>query len=142
MIVPLTRQQTAPQQQSAAAAAAVAERNKGPWELVQDTATGGSYWWNETTGVTTPVGAPKPDAWVAVVDKNSGLTYYWNQGSGETTAVGEPLPGPEGRVVASGQQQQQQQQGGERPGAMSVLGNSLAVGFGMGLVFGVIRLVF
>jgi hypothetical protein len=49
MIVPLKRQQTAPQQ-SAAAAAAVAERNKGPWELVQDKASGGSYWWNQTTG--------------------------------------------------------------------------------------------
>jgi hypothetical protein len=34
-------------------------------------------------GVTTPVGAPKPDAWVAVVDKQSGLTYYWNQDSGK-----------------------------------------------------------
>jgi hypothetical protein len=33
-------------------------------------------------GVTTPVGAPKPDAWVEVVDKKSGLTYYWNQDSG------------------------------------------------------------
>jgi hypothetical protein len=50
MIVPLKRQQTAPQQQSAAAAAAVAERNQGPWELVQDKATGGSYWWNKATG--------------------------------------------------------------------------------------------
>jgi hypothetical protein len=49
MIVPLKRQQTAPQQ-SAAAAAAVAERNKGPWELVQDKASGGSYWWNQSTG--------------------------------------------------------------------------------------------
>lgn len=28
----------------------------------------------------------------------------------------------------------------ERPSAMAVLGNSLAVGFGIGLVFGVIRL--
>jgi hypothetical protein len=35
-----------------------------------------------TAGVTTPVGAPKPDAWVEVVDKKSGLTYYWNQDSG------------------------------------------------------------
>jgi hypothetical protein len=33
-------------------------------------------------GVTTPVGAPKPDAWLEVVDKKSGLTYYWNQDSG------------------------------------------------------------
>ncbi|WIA41326.1 hypothetical protein OEZ86_004923 [Tetradesmus obliquus] len=141
MIVPLKRQQTAPQQ-TAAAAAAVAERNTGPWELVQDKGTGGSYWWNQATGITTPVGAPKPDAWVAVVDKASGGTYYWNQDSGDTTAVGEPLPGPEGRLAVSSQQQQQQQQLGERPGTLSVLGNSLAVGFGIGLVFGVVRMFF
>jgi hypothetical protein len=59
--------------------------------------------------------------------------------AGETTAVGEPLPGPEGRlVVAQGYGQQQQ----ARPGAASVLANSLAVGFGVGLVFAVIRMVF
>jgi hypothetical protein len=61
--------------------------------------------------------------------------------AGETTAVGEPLPGPEGRIVAAagpGWQQQQVRQAG----AGSVLMNSLAVGFGVGLVFAVIRLVF
>jgi hypothetical protein len=58
--------------------------------------------------------------------------------AGDTTAVGEPLPGPEGRLTVSSQQQQV----GERPGAMSVLGNSLAVGFGIGLVFGMMRLFF
>jgi hypothetical protein len=59
--------------------------------------------------------------------------------AGDTTAVGEPLPGPEGRLAVSSQQQQQV---GERPGAISVLGNSLAVGFGIGLVFGIMRLFF
>lgn len=36
-------------------------------------------------GLTTPVGAPKPDAWVEVVDKQSGLPYYWNQESGTSS---------------------------------------------------------
>jgi hypothetical protein len=61
--------------------------------------------------------------------------------AGETTAVGEPLPGPEGRIVVASStgpwQQQQRQQG-----LGSMLGNSLAVGFGVGLVFAIIRLVF
>jgi hypothetical protein len=39
-------------------------------------------------------------------------------------------------------QQQQQQQLGERPRAVYVLVNSLAVGFGIGLVFGIMRLFF
>lgn len=57
--------------------------------------------------------------------------------AGDTTAVGEPLPGPEGRIVTSTQAAQEQ-----RPSAVSVLGNSLAVGFGIGLVFGLIRIIF
>lgn len=60
--------------------------------------------------------------------------------AGDTTAVGEPLPGPEGRVaVAQGYGQQQQ---ARQPGAASVLANSLAVGFGVGLVFAIIRMIF
>eukprot|EP00879_Flechtneria_rotunda_P016348 GHRR01017104.1.p1 GENE.GHRR01017104.1~~GHRR01017104.1.p1 ORF type:complete len:122 (+),score=27.55 GHRR01017104.1:1-366(+) len=117
--------------------AALVDRNKGPWEKVQDKATGGTYWWNPSTDVTTPVGAPKPDAWVEAMDKQSGLTYYWNQDSGDTTAVGEPRPGPEGRLVA---QQQQQQFTGQRTSLGKALGNSLAVGFGIGLMFGVLRI--
>lgn len=50
--------------------------------------------------------------------------------------MGEPLPGPEGRIVAAGRQQQQ------AGGVGSMLGHSLAVGFGVGLVFALIRLVF
>lgn len=60
--------------------------------------------------------------------------------AGETTAVGEPLPGPEGRLVAAAGSGPWQQQ---RPASFgAVLTNSLAVGFGVGLVFAVIRLVF
>jgi hypothetical protein len=60
--------------------------------------------------------------------------------TGETTAVGEHLPGPEGRLaVAQGYGQQQQ---GRQPGTASVLANSLAVGFGVGLVFAIIRMIF
>jgi hypothetical protein len=62
--------------------------------------------------------------------------------AGETTAVGEPLPGPEGRLVGASAGWQQQQQSVQQPGAASVLANSLAVGFGVGLVFAIIRMVF
>jgi hypothetical protein len=37
----------------------------------------------DSSGVTTPVGAPQPDAWVEVKDEKSGLMYYWNKQSGE-----------------------------------------------------------
>lgn len=58
-------------------------------------------------------------------------------GAGDTTAVGEPCPGPEGRLVAAGQQAPQGQ-----PATMgALLTNSLAMGFGVGLMFAVIRLV-
>lgn len=54
--------------------------------------------------------------------------------------MGEALPGPEGRIapVVGGVGIPQ----GRPQGAASVLANSLAVGFGVGLVFAVIRLVF
>eukprot|EP00878_Enallax_costatus_P009768 GHUV01010201.1.p1 GENE.GHUV01010201.1~~GHUV01010201.1.p1 ORF type:complete len:208 (+),score=43.50 GHUV01010201.1:702-1325(+) len=133
MIIPL-RNQPAPQQSQPTGPP---DRNRGPWEKVQDQASGGTYWWNTRTGVTTPVGAPKPDAWAEVPDKESGLVYYWNQESGDTTSVGEPMPGPEGRIVTAAQGMQEQ-----RPGLGAVLVNSLAVGFGVGLVFALIRMVF
>lgn len=63
--------------------------------------------------------------------------------TGETTAVGEPLPGPEGRVAtAAADAAWQQPQQFSRASTASVLGNSLAVGFGVGLVFAIIRMVF
>lgn len=60
--------------------------------------------------------------------------------AGETTAVGEPLPGPEGRLAAHAAAAQQQQ--AQAPSAMSVLTNSLAMGFGMGLMFAIARMLF
>jgi hypothetical protein len=57
------------------------------------------------------------------------------------------MPGPEGRLVL-GQQRQlaaaelQQMQAAGRVSAVQVLGNSLAVGFGVGLVFALIRMIF
>jgi hypothetical protein len=38
---------------------------------------------NPVAGVTTPVGASKPDAWVAVLDKQTQAQYYWNKESGQ-----------------------------------------------------------
>lgn len=57
--------------------------NLGPWERVIDKGTGQPYWWNAKTGVTTPVGASKPDAWVAVVETRTQTEYFWNKESGE-----------------------------------------------------------
>lgn len=45
------------------------------------------YWWNQSTNVTTPVGAPKPDAWVQVVAKD-GRVYFWNKDSSECLQQG------------------------------------------------------
>jgi len=44
------------------------------------------------TGVTTPVGASKPDAWVAVVDQQTQAQYFWNKQSGGSC----PRLGPSG----------------------------------------------
>lgn len=111
---------------------------KGKWVEVKDAQSGKSYFWNEVTGQTTPLGSSKPDAWVEVTDKSTGLTYYWNQQSGETTAVGEPMPGPMGRVAA-GHPVPPVQGGGT---FYNLVTYPLAVGLGFGLVFAAVRLVF
>ncbi|KAI8472852.1 MAG: hypothetical protein J3K34DRAFT_519399 [Monoraphidium minutum] len=114
--------------------------NTGPWKKARDPKTGGSYWWNPSTGAATPVGAPRPDAWVAVEGPGGG-SYYWNTQSGATTAVGEPLPGPEGRVMVP-QQQQQMGGGGGRSAAYNLVGYPLMIGLGFGLFAGLFRLLF
>lgn len=47
------------------------------------------------------------------------------------------MPGPEGRIVTAARGLQE-----ARPGMGAVLVNSLAAGFGIGLVFALIRMVF
>lgn len=85
-IIPLQRKQqqqpttTAGQQQELAVP--LPEQNLGPWERVIDKATGQPYYFNPKTGVTTPTGAPQPDAWVAVRDQQTQAQYYWNKQSG------------------------------------------------------------
>lgn len=59
------------------------------------------------------------------------LTYYWNRKTGETTALGEPRPGPEGRLAAYRRATRQPLQPESRPG----LGQLMAMGAGVGLVF-------
>lgn len=82
-IIPLQRKQ---QQPATTAGQEVSvplpERNLGPWERVIDKATGQPYYFNPKTGVTTPTGAPQPDAWVAVRDQQTQAQYYWNKQSG------------------------------------------------------------
>lgn len=89
-------------------------------------------------GQTTALGAPKPDAWVAVQAPDGKSMYYWNQQSNETTAVGEPRPGLHGRL-------QQVGGGGRQQGGsplFQLVGYPLAMGLGVGLVFGIIRVLF
>jgi len=57
------------------------------------------------------------------------------------------MPGPEGQLVLGQQRpltaaELQQMQAAGRVSAVQVLGNSLAVGFGVGLVFALIRMIF
>eukprot|EP00877_Chromochloris_zofingiensis_P008758 jgi/Chrzof1/4135/Cz14g00130.t1 len=117
----------------------VPRSNQGPWEPVTDGKTGQTYYWQKETGLTTPLGAPKPDAWVEVIDSKTGGVYYWNEESGDTTAVGEPMPGPEGRL--------QTQQSPYQPQTVPATGYNLLVyplfmGAGVGLAFGIFRAFF
>ncbi|KAI3433625.1 hypothetical protein D9Q98_003434 [Chlorella vulgaris] len=78
--------------------------------------------------------------WTEVVHQQSGQTYYWNESTGETTAVGEPRPGPEGRLStrpASPFTAPQQARS-----AASGLGQLVAMGAGVGLVFALLSRVF
>ena len=64
-------------------------------------------------------------------------TYYWNTRTGETTALGEPRPGPEGRLAhvrSTAQQRARVAVGG--------LGQLVAMGAGVGLVFALLSRVF
>jgi hypothetical protein len=110
----------------------------GPWKRVRDKATGQHYYWNSGTGVTTPLGAPRPDAWVGVRTPGGGL-YYHNRDDDSTTAVGEPLPGLEGRVAA---RQPQLASPGRGSAAFQLVGYPLAVGLGFGLIAGALRMLF
>lgn len=67
------------------------------------------------------------------------LTYYWNQKTGETTALGEPRPGPEGRLAAY---RRATRQPAPPVGAARGLGQLVAVGAGIGIVFALISRAF
>jgi hypothetical protein len=104
-IIPLQRKQQ--QQQPATTSAGqrqelavpLPEQNVGPWERVIDKATGQPYYFNPKTGVTTPTGAPQPDAWVAVRDERTQAQYYWNKQSGVCACV-LLQRGPTGQLCA------------------------------------------
>lgn len=70
--------------------------SKNPWVAVKDpkAQTALVYYWNQQTGETTALGAPKPRHWVEVKDPNgSALTYFWDPETNEVTALGAPKPG-------------------------------------------------
>ncbi len=119
------------------------------WTEVTDKITGGVYYWNRSTGETTPVGEAKPtgmyrtaqpaggmvtaqptapaEVWTAVTHPTSGGVYYWNQATGETTAVGEPKPTGMHRVPAAPQFSAQKV--GTEIGSLVLWGAGLTVGF-------------
>ncbi|KAL4430880.1 hypothetical protein ABPG75_006136 [Micractinium tetrahymenae] len=72
------------------------------------------------------------DEWMEVTHRQTGLTYYWNQRTNETTALGEPRPGPEGRLAAYCRATVQP---GQAPSRTAGLGQLVAMGAGVGLVF-------
>lgn len=80
---------------------------------------------------------PVGQEWTEVVHQQTGSTYYWNTRTGETTALGEPRPGPEGRLAhvrSTAQQRARVAVGG--------LGQLVAMGAGVGLVFALLSRVF
>lgn len=68
-----------------------------------------------------------------------GRTYFWNQQTNETTALGEPRPGPEGRLAAY---RRATVQPGHVPSRTAGLGQLMAMGAGVGLVFALLARLF
>lgn len=68
---------------------------KSPWIAVKDpNGSTQSYYWNQETNETTPLGAPRPRHWVEVNDPNGSLlTYWWDPDTNQTTALGASKPG-------------------------------------------------
>lgn len=76
--------------------------------------------------------AHDPMTLLACQAEAAGRTYYWNQRTNETTALGEPRPGPEGRLTAY---RRATVQPGQVPVRTAGLGQLMAMGAGVGLVF-------
>ena len=130
-----------------------------PWTEVTDKITGGVYYWNKSTGETTPVGEARPtsmyrtapagevvvtqstapaEVWTAVTHPTSGGVYYWNQATGETTAVGEPKPTGMHRVPAPPQFSAQEV--GTEIGSLVLWGAGLT--FGFAIAGAAVRMIF
>ncbi|KAJ1447994.1 hypothetical protein M885DRAFT_540710 [Pelagophyceae sp. CCMP2097] len=131
----------------AGAARRFGRRATAVWQHVVDPQTGGTYYHNPQTDVTTMVGAALP-TWEPVVDPSTKGIYWWDTATDVTTPVGAacpavdaPLAHYQGGAAAQYQQGSLQQQGGammqhQQPqqggGMMSGLGGMVATGMAFG----------
>jgi hypothetical protein len=78
------------------------------------------------------------------VQHPTGLSYYWNTQSSETTALGEAAPTHLGRAVGTPAPGLGPATGAGPAGSplFQLVGYPLALGLGMGLVFGLVRMLF
>jgi len=109
------------------------------WVAVVDPHTGGTYYHNPFTDVTTHVGAPRP-TWEPVVDATTNSIYWWNTETDETTPVGAACPVVVGQAQDGAPAQYAQQAGGVAQaapagggGMMAGLGQTMAQGMAFGV---------